>query len=78
MSQNVYEPIWPESKSYKVYRDKFPDIVTAFSEWTYTDQAKNEFRLTKPVPSIYKKNAPANWFERGWIQEKSDVQLILF
>jgi len=75
---NIYEPLWPERNSYKVYRDKEPDLVTAFSEWTYTNQAKNEFGLIKPIPSQYKKNAPKNWFDNGWIREKSEVQLTLF
>lgn len=78
MANITYEPFRPESKSCRVYVNEQPDLVTAYSEWIYTNHAIDEFKLTKSVPKQYQKHSPRSWFMNGWIREKLEEQLTLF
>jgi hypothetical protein len=78
LAKIIYEPFVPDGKSCRVYVDENPEVVTAHSEWVYSKQTINQFKLTKPVPSQYQKNAPKHWVDNGWLDEKDVVQLTLF
>ncbi|OMF70484.1 hypothetical protein [Paenibacillus glucanolyticus] len=78
MAELIYIPFHPESPNATIYFNEKPLMIAAESEWIYSKYAIDRWRISKPVPKQFRKEAPSKWVENGWVEEKEVVQLTLF